>query len=223
MTDKWMCNTCGTRNSESDFNCSGCGSNYAKSIYAGMLKRRLEEKTGSGRTALEAIFRYARSHAKRRNMPYHLVEDAIANAMVRMMDKITEYDPTKSGGDFSRWAISFVRNELLNIARNDLSKNIVISVYLDEEDGDGILTSEGIPDPKSIDVEEDVEVSMQREILVSLLGEDVYKECVAAYAETGEKGWMQKAAKESNVTAMRISRAKDKARRIWRWKAKKET
>lgn len=219
MADQWTCNTCGTKNNKGQFECAGCNSNEAQSIYAGMLRERLAEVNSYGTTTWESIFRYARAHAKRRNMPFHLVEDAISNALVRMMDNISKYDPTKSSGDFSRWAIRFVRNELLNIARNDLDKNRRISVYLDEEDEEGILVAEGIPDPKTLEPDVDYETEQMREIMISLLGKEVYLECVAAFAETGKRGWAQKAARETRVTAMSISRAKDRAKSLWReWK-----
>lgn len=196
----------------------------------------LSARKGGDRTVLDELRAYAYSYASQRNMPIHLADDALGNALVRLTRKIHRFNPDK--GEFIAWAKKFVKNELRTIARLDADRNSYIAFSLDDAT-DGIISHEALSgDDHAYDLEErdyyNTLFEKMRHVAYYELGTCVekqggkptraklYPRCVEAYQVRDGEGWITLAARLAGLHPRTISNRRDRARRRWKSIQEKE-
>ena len=232
MKTEWRCIRCLSKNGADDNVCQNCGLWKSKTIYGEILESYLLQRTKDGTLNIDVIRRYAYGYTKTKNMPFYLAEDAIANAMMRLVMHIKEYDPKQSS--FLTWAIAIVKNELRSAARKDARKNKLFALSLDEETEDGALLAEVVEgDNLSVDdliaLEEVERYRFMAKIARSELGtyttaegeeREVLDACLESYIRNDGSQWMSDAGRRSGVGKFKIFRAIERIRRIWnKWEA----
>lgn len=225
----WRCDNCNTI--VVDKRKCKCGRTRAKMLYNRMLVARLFEDTGdTGHNTAEIIRRYAYGFAHGRNIPTYLVEDAIANTFLRLVDKFDEFD--RQQASFRTWAISILRNEILIAARNDATAGKHVAVQLDAQRDDDALTMEsvlgytyGVGDLIAAEEKERyvAMAALARKAFGSystvvggeMVSLSVYDECIEAYEKRDGSGWRSMVARKTGISKQLIHRRQGIARRKW--------
>lgn len=193
---------------------------------------------------MEILRRYAYGYATSKNMPEHLVEEAISSTFVKLVENISKYKSDK--GEFRTWAITILRNELLSAARKDARINSHVEIRLDEATSDkksrdsGELMMEkvlgytyGVDD--LIHAEEKMRfVAMAKlarralkEYSTIVSGEpitlSIYDLCVQVYEKRDGVGWQSMAAREAGISKQVLSSRIIRARGKWQeWNGRLE-
>lgn len=232
----WKCPRCHTDVTDKNVVCGSCGMTKDRYIYNRMLARRLEQDTPYGNSVVDYLVRYAYGYVLSRNMPGHLAEEAVGNAMVRMVENIGKYDPLL--GEFTTWATQIVKNELRSLARNDSRYHSKIAFSIDEEasgdDGDSILKIEQvIGDSLSADdliaMEEKEQFGVMEKLARRALGRysrytlfgdllegEVFDAAVKAYKERDGIGWRGKVVNITGLSYSTLNTRIARAERTWK-------
>jgi len=237
----WRCDQCQTIVVDKNA-CPVCGRKRATVIYNRLLVSKLFEETGpGGHTNVEILRRYAYKYAYTRNIPDYLVEDALSATFEKLVTNYKNFDPDK--GKFRTWAITILRNEIANAARESVKEAKKIGIRLDQSGGrdDDSLTMEhvlgytfGAED--LIKAEEKKRFVIMAALARKAFGNystvirgdpvvlSIYDLCVEKYQQRDGQGWLSMAAREAGLSKQALSMRQDKARRTWvSWNlAKKE-
>lgn len=201
---------------------------------AALLTELLMEEHG-GKSTMDFIRSYAESYAIGRNMPQHLAEDAVSEALLKLSTRLGEYDRTRAA--FSTWAIGIVKNELRNMARKDARRNSMLALSIDEEDhGDNarpaLVIESIVGDEFGIDNIIDSEQRTEDNRAMAALANNIFGDydavvdgrvvkrslllaCVDAYATVGHHGWAAAASRMTGVSEQVISNKRSMARIMW--------
>jgi len=235
----WKCDMCGEIVVESS-KCK-CGRKRSTVIYNRMIVKKLFEDAGPrGHKNIDIIRRYAYSYASGHNLPLHLVEDALAEALFSMVKNFKQYDQRK--GSFRTWAITIVKNALADAAKADATENRNLAFSLDTVGGgddDGLMIETvlgytfGAED--LIAAEEKVRFRMMATLARKVFGYvstvlngeyadiSIYDLAVEAYQERDGTGWRSIVARKSGISRSLLGRRQEVARRTWEhWNKKEE-
>lgn len=195
---------------------------------------------GGGQNNLRAIRKYAYGFAAGRNMPMHLVEDAVAEALIKILKVVHTYDSRRA--KFTTWAIAIVKNELKNAARADTRRNAHVEFSVDDLGEDGVLVIEAVLgytfDIHTLIAREDrTELHAAMKALAHKIfgnyatvvdGQPIrlplLDACVTAYERRDGQTWAAIASRETGISQAVISNKKADARRTWdSWKEREMT
>lgn len=195
-----------------------------------------EESGPSGHTNEEILRRYAYARAYNKNIPEHLVEDAISSTFVKLVKGFNSFDPDKAS--FRTWATAILKNELANVVREDVKENSKIGFRLDWISDDSEVSMErvlgytfGVDD--LIEAEEKRRYQIMAALARKTLGDyaavvkgevarlSVYDLGVKIYSMRDGYGWMTRTAIEAGISKQLLSQRVSRAKDIWEsWQRK---